>query len=116
MILPGLGEVYNGRRIKAMLMVGLSTIYMGKAWIEYKRSVIRKRSRDRYEPFSRHWRFQNEWYTFHKEQALDYLWWSSAIWLIGMLDAYVDAHLFDLRGYQPHGGKGGYVVVSLRFN
>jgi hypothetical protein len=119
MLLPGLGEVYNGRRLKAAIMVGVSTFYMGKAWIEYKRSVIRKVSRDRYEPSSRGWNFQNEWYVFHKESAKDYLWWSGAVWLIGMLDAYVDAHLFDLRAYRPESERsersGKYLTVSLRF-
>jgi len=116
MLLPGLGEVYNGRKLKAAIMVGVSTFYMSKAWIEYKRSVIRKISRDRYEPSSRGWNFQNEWYVFHKESAKDYLWWSGAVWLIGMLDAYVDAYLFDLRANRPEStGSGKYLTVSLGF-
>ncbi len=117
MLLPGLGEVYNGRRFKAAILAGLSTFYMSKTWIEYKRSIIRKNSRDKYEPFTRQWRFHNDWYEFHKNMAKDFLWWSGATWIIGMLDAYIDAYLFDLRAYRPESerSKGKYFTVSMSF-
>ena len=38
---------------------------------------------------------------FYEEQAKDFLWWSAAVWLIGILDAWVDAHLYDVRAYTP---------------
>jgi hypothetical protein len=120
MVLPGLGEVYNGRRLKAALMVGLSSFYVGEAWLNYKRSVIRRKARDSYPVNTRSWYSQNEWFVYHKEQAKDYLWWSGAVWVIGMLDAYIDAHLFDLRGFSPEKSPEGtdgtrYFTLSMSF-
>jgi len=113
MVLPGLGEVYNGRKFKAIVMIGLSAGYMGKAWIEHKRAVRNKMFRDALEPNTQAWRFQDAWYQYHRDNSLDYVWWSAAIWLIGMLDAYVDAHLFDLQAYRPRGRGASYLTVSV---
>lgn len=117
MVLPGLGQVYNGRRIKTAIMVGLTSFYMGKAWLHHKRSIVREKSRDRYEPNATRWNFHDAWYEFHKESAKDFLWWTGAVWIIGMLDAYIDAHLFDLRGYVPESKnrQANYLTLSMSF-
>jgi hypothetical protein len=117
MALPGLGQLYNGRRIKVAIMVGMNTFYLSKAWIYYKRSVIRKNTRDEYPRNTSTWFYHNNWYVFYKDSARDYLWWWGAVWVIGALDAYIDAHLFDLRAYVPESGTGQakYLTLTMSF-
>jgi len=119
MLLPGLGQLYNGRRIKTALMVGVSGFYMSKIWLEHKSAQRRKLARDSYPVDSSQWRYENLWYDFHKENTRDYAWWSGAVWLIGVLDAYIDAHLYDVRTYRPrmeaNGDGTDYLTVNFTF-
>jgi len=119
MLLPGLWQVYNGRRIKTIIMVGLSTIYMSKIWLEHKNAQKRRIIRDTFPVDSNSWRNENAWVDFHKAHSLDYAWWSGAIWLIGALDAYIDAHLYDIRVYKPTmtggAGRSSYLTVGVSF-
>ncbi len=119
MVLPGLGQVYNGRRIRAALMVGLSSFYMSKIWIEHKDAVRRRIARDQLDRTTSAWRYEDLWYEYHKERSRDYAWWSGAIWLIGVLDSYVDAHLHDVRAYSPPSpdqSRGiSYLTLTLQF-
>jgi hypothetical protein len=119
MLLPGLGQVYNGRRIKTLLMVGVSGFYMSKIWLEHKHAQRRKKLRDSYSVDTVEWRNENLWYDFHKEQTKDYAWWSGAVWIIGVLDAWIDAHLYDVRAYRPpregNSGQISYLTVIFSF-
>ena len=119
MLLPGLGQVYNGRRIKTVLMVGISGFYMSKIWLEHKNAQRRKMARDSYPLDTVEWRFENLWYDFHREQTKDYAWWSGAVWIIGVLDSYIDAHLYDVRAYRPsregNSGRISYLTVNFSF-
>jgi hypothetical protein len=119
MILPGLGQLYNGRRIKTMLAVGAFTYYLGTAWFEEKDAQRSKKARDAYDPGSFDWRTEDAWYQFHKQNSQDFLWWSGAVWLISVLDAFVDAHLYDVRSVKPAvvraDGHATYVGLSMDF-
>jgi hypothetical protein len=119
MIIPGLGQVYNGRRMKAATMVGLFSGYVARSWIEDKKKVRRRIQRDQYPEDSTEWRFQDLFVEFHRETAYDYAWWAGAIYLLGMLDAFVDAHLFDVRSVDPAimqgSGNQHYIGLSARF-
>jgi hypothetical protein len=101
MALPGLGQVYNGRRLKAVAMIGLMTYYTGRAWIEYKNEVRATIERDNYPPGSIEYKYQELLIDFHRENKKDHIWWAGATYLIGMLDAFVDAHLYDVRSLEP---------------
>ncbi|MDH3217023.1 MAG: DUF5683 domain-containing protein [Candidatus Krumholzibacteria bacterium] len=118
MLLPGLGQLYNGRRWKTAVMVGFATYYGGSAWVEHRKSEARRVKRDRLTSGSLEWQQQNLFYEFHKENSIDFVWWSGAVWLIGVLDAFVDAHLYDVRSVDPTIFRGSshnsYVGLSLR--
>lgn len=101
MLLPGLGQTYNGRRWKTVVMVGFAAFYGGSAWIEKRRSDSWLKTRDELQTGTTEWREADFFYQFHKENSLDYTWWSGAVWLIGVLDAFIDAHLFDIRAVDP---------------
>jgi hypothetical protein len=119
MVLPGLGQLYNGRRIKTAVAVGVFTYYLGTAWLEQKNSQEHLKTRESLTPLSVAWLNEDILYQFHKENAVTYLWWSGAAWLITVLDAFVDAHLYDVRAVTPAvtQGTGGtrYVALSIGF-
>jgi hypothetical protein len=119
MLVPGLGQLYNGRRLKTMIAVGVFTYYLGTSWFEQKKSQEHLVARDALRPGSIDWRNQDILYQFHKENAVTYLWWSGAAWLITVLDAFVDAHLYDVRAVTPAVVRGTgdtkYIALSVGF-
>jgi hypothetical protein len=102
-----------------MIAVGAFTFYLGTAWFEQKESQERLVARDALPPNTIAWKNQDILYRFHKENAVTYLWWSGAAWVITVLDAFVDAHLYDVRAVTPAvvRGAGGtkYVALSIGF-
>jgi hypothetical protein len=119
MALPGLGQLYNGRKWKTAIAAGVFTYYLGTAWLERKKAQEFLVARDAFPPGSLGWKQQNLFYEFHKENAVTYVWWSGAAWLIIALDAWIDAHLYDVRAVTPAvvRGAGGtkYVTLSVGF-
>jgi hypothetical protein len=123
-LLPGLGQTYNGRRIKVGLMVGFTSFYYGNAWLNWRRYEASIQRRDTLDPDSAAYRNENARADFWKEEARTYLWWSGAVWLIGLLDSWIDAHLYDVREYTPparpetsglSGGLSPTSYVTLQF-
>jgi hypothetical protein len=100
-LIPGLGQVYNGRRLKVALMTGFATYYYGNTWLNYKRWHAAEVTRDLYEPGTRQFVHQNDLASFYEEEARTFLWWSGAVWLLGLIDSWIDAHLYDVRSYTP---------------
>jgi Family of unknown function (DUF5683) len=100
-LLPGLGQTYNGRRLKVGLMVGFASFYSFNGWLNWKRYEAAIVKRDAADPGSGDFRVQNELADFYKEEARTHLWWFGATWVLGILDSWIDAHLYDVRGYTP---------------
>jgi hypothetical protein len=107
--LPGLGQLYNGRRIKVGLAAGFFSVYLAGAWLNWKDAqrwtVIMDRLAEEGE--SRELESAKSQVDFYKETARDFMWWTAAIWVINMLDAWIDGHLFDLRAFTPPADPGG---------
>ena len=55
----------------------------------------------------------NLWVRERWEQSVDWIWWSGAVVLISVIDAYVDAHLDDMRFQVKPGANPSGVGVSL---
>jgi len=53
-------------------------------------------------------------YTTHRQRRLDLIWYTSASWLLGMLDAYVDAHLYSFDAENGEFERETGIGVSLR--
>ena len=100
-LLPGLGQTYNGRRLKVGLMVGFASFYSFNGWLNWKRYEAAIVARDAADPGSGDFRVQNQLADFYKEEARTHLWWFGATWVLGILDSWIDAHLYDVRGYTP---------------
>ncbi len=80
-LLPGGGQIYNGKWLKAALFVGVEAYYFSR-WQESREFFV---NYDDYElPFSRN---------KYLENRNKFAWWIAAYYIMGMLDAYVDAHL-----------------------
>jgi hypothetical protein len=101
MVLPGLGQAYNGRKWKAAIAFGLFTFYISNAMIQQRTANDFLNVRDNVPVGSPPWEQADQLYNFHKDSAVDYLWWAGATWFIGMLDAFIDAHLYDVRAVDP---------------
>jgi hypothetical protein len=102
-LLPGLGQVYNGRRIKVAVMVGVASGYIAQIWLNTKNAQRARALRDRLEPGTSQYRLQNRLSEFYEDEARTWVWWTGAVWMIGILDAWTDAHLYDIRVYTPPG-------------
>ena len=106
--LPGLGQLYNGRRIKVGLAAGVFSVYLAGAWLHWKDAQAWTAYRDNLPEGAPQdvVNFANARIEFHKESSRDFVWWTSAIWVINILDAWIDAHLFDLRAFTPPADPG----------
>ena len=83
-LIPGGGKVYNGRLIKALAVVTLEGLALG-AWLEHSELY------DSYDPDD------DTMFHLRKHRYLEkrnkYAWWVGFIYVYGMIDALVDAHL-----------------------
>lgn len=79
-LIPGWGQWYNGQKIKAAIVLAADLGLIG-AGIYYNQLAVKSTTDYEYEHYS-YWRSQ-------------FYWWLIAFRLISMLDAFVDAHLFD---------------------
>lgn len=101
LLVPGLGQIYNDRPFKAMIAFGVETFYLSQIALNKRYAERQRNLRDQYDyedPDERNqWIFHDIWATEHDERAQDWVWWSVGIIAIIVLDAYVDAHLHDMR-------------------
>jgi len=100
-LLPGLGQVYNGRRLKVAIMVGVMSFYAGSAIQDWRHHKYYRARARRLPEFSNAQRNADAFADSYEKSAIDFLWWSGGTWLLGMIDAWIDAHLYDVRGYTP---------------
>lgn len=131
-VLPGLGQVYNGRRIKVAVMVGFMSFYTGNMIVNWRQHKLHEAQRDLLEEGTSAWELEDELSRFFEDRAIDFVWWAGGTWLIGVLDAWIDAHLYDIRAYTPESpepddgtsarlgigadGRGArYVVLTIGF-
>ncbi len=123
---PGLGQIYNERPFKAVIALGVETYYIMNIVHNYRKAddyLKQRDSLDQYVPcgenmcLNNEWRNANSWYEEYKERTIDWIWWTSGVILLVMLDAYVDAHLHDMRfrveTARSGGGTGLAVVVDF---
>ncbi len=94
---PGLGQMYNEKPVKAAIAMGAETFYTLMIYQNRRLWSREQRIRDRYPVDSSDWRFHDAWVTEYWERSVDWIWWSSAAILVIVIDAFVDAHLDDMR-------------------
>ncbi len=92
-LLPGWGQFYNREPLKGVI---LGTVELGLlAWL-VREHIVAEDARQDYlvsgDPAD------ESRYETHRQRRIDLIWYTSAAWLYGMFDAYVDAYLFSFEG------------------
>lgn len=113
LLFPGLGQLYNERPVKAMIAMGVETLYLSQILIEYRNAEREERIRDQFPRGSSQWKSHDLWVGEYKERSIDWVWWSAGAIVILVLDAYIDAHLHDMNVRLEGGAVGDGAGVSL---
>ena len=97
LLVPGLGQMYNEKPLKAAIAAGAETYYLSQILLNLRYSAREKKLRGQFPVGSSQWEFHDFFVQEYRERSIDNTWWSGGIMLITIIDAYVDAHLFDMR-------------------
>jgi len=97
LLVPGLGQIYNEKPLKAAIALGAETYYMSGVLMNRRYWEREKVVRDAFPVDSYQWLIHDRWVREYWERSVDWIWWSSAALLVVVIDAYVDAHLDDMR-------------------
>ena len=124
--IPGLGQIYNEKPVKAALAAGFEIFYLSRILHYYRMEERERAIRDSiprwittagdppetYQNFE--WTRRDLWVEEYKERQVDYIWWSAGCILVIVLDAYIDAHLHDMNFRiedSPMEGSAGLSLV-----
>jgi hypothetical protein len=111
-VLPGWGQFYNDKPVKGIIMGLAETSLL--AWLIAEHAAA-EGARDDYSESGDP--ADLERYETHRQTRLDLIWYTSAAWLYGMLDAYVDAHLYcfeqENERFEKDLGIGALVFVRF---
>lgn len=97
LLVPGLGQMYDEKPLKAAVALGAETFYLGHVFMNRRYWAREKKARDVFDVTSSEWLFHDRWVKEYWERSVDWIWWSSAVIFVIVVDAYVDAHLDDMR-------------------
>jgi hypothetical protein len=104
-VLPGWGQFYNQRPFKGIVLGSIELGLLGWLIAEHVASEDARMSND--QPA----------YDQHSQRRLDLIWYTSAAWLFGMLDAYVDAYLYSFSTenevFERETGIGAAFFINL---
>lgn len=112
-LVPGLGQIYNGKPIKAGIALGLETFYLSQIAMNRRMCAREKILREEHLETSSEWKNHDRWVTEYWERSIDWIWWSGAVILGIVIDAYVDAKLDDMRFKVEARASEGNVAVNL---
>ncbi|MCK5133020.1 MAG: hypothetical protein KAR40_12815 [Candidatus Sabulitectum sp.] len=90
LVLPGWGQFYNDKPVKGLLYGTLELGLLGLVFYENSKA---EHAREMYaETGLASW--QNN-YDTHSSLRRTFIWYTAGAWVVGLLDAYVDAYLFS---------------------
>ena len=116
-VVPGWGQVYNGKLLKAGVVVAGEGFLVYKAFSELSKENDAIDRISTSEPGSPEYEQAIEDRDSHMNQKVNYLWWTAAVHLLQMADAYVDANLSDWSaevGPDPAEAAGTRVALAYR--
>ncbi len=116
-VVPGWGQMYNHRYIKAVIVAGVETFFLVKAVDWWSKTESQYRTVQSSAPELQYFEFNR--YLNYRQNRNDYLWATGITIFISMFDAYVDAHLagFDVDvtpGFEPKSDTA-QLRLSLKF-
>lgn len=89
-VLPGWGQFYNGKPLKGVFYGAAELGLLGVILYQHDRAeTARENHMETGLPI---W---EQRYETHSGLRRDFIWYTAGAWLMGMLDAYVDAYLFS---------------------
>jgi hypothetical protein len=104
--IPGGGQIYNGKYLKAGVVVGIQAYFVGASvYHDSKEDDYAKKAVSAALPSDRLF-YEKKRDEYRDKQRSDY-WWIGITAILSIADAFVDAHLYD---YQEQKDK-----VRLRF-
>lgn len=106
--IPGWGQFYNDRPVKGILLGAVELGLLAMFLKEY--SVAEDARNDFLESGDP---LDEERYETHRERRLNLIWLTAASWLYGMMDAYVDAHLFAFEEENSVFGREAGIGASV---
>jgi hypothetical protein len=124
-IIPGLGQIYNESYWKIPIIYGIGAFFA----IEYNRFDKKFKNyaalHDEYQNLYGVGSWQSETYKLYREFYRDYrdsfIWYFALLYIVNILDAYIDAHLFDFNvnsdiqlKFDPH-DKGYRLKFGFNF-
>ncbi len=109
LVMPGWGQFYNDKPVKGLLYGSLELGLLGLIFYENSKA---EHARDMYQETGLvSW--QNS-YDTHSSLRRDFIWYTAGAWVVGLLDAYVDAYLFSFEaentGFE---GDVGYTMGAV---
>ena len=104
-VLPGWGQFYNHEPLKGVVLGSVELGLLGWLIAEHIASENARTEND------------DPSYQIHSQRRLDLIWYTSAAWLFGMLDAYVDAYLYSFETenevFERETGIGAALYIHL---
>ncbi|MBU8920446.1 MAG: hypothetical protein KOO63_01175 [Bacteroidales bacterium] len=106
--IPGLGQIYNEKPLKAAIAAGFEIFYLSRILHYYRMEKREEVVRDSYPRWvtsdtdppqtyqSQDWTYHDLWVEEYKQKQIDWIWWSAGCILVVVLDAYIDANLHDM--------------------
>ena len=112
-LIPGLGQMYNEKPLKAAIALGLESYYLSQIVMNRRMMAREEVIRDTYPAGSSSWEYHDRYVTEYWERSIDWIWWSGAVIFGIVIDAYVDAKLDDMRFKVEARASKGNVGVCL---
>ena len=117
-VLPGLGQLYNQSYWKVPIILGLSA-YLGyqfydnhKKYADYRDQYAATQSPEN--PFGDE--SLKDLREFYRGERDDFVWYFTIVYVINLVDAYVDAHLFDFDVREEKIERFGKVDKEYKLN
>ncbi|MBN1779958.1 hypothetical protein JW948_02435 [bacterium] len=79
-LMPGWGQAYNHQWLKALMVLGAESGLAGNAVYMNRKALVSQTDDER---------------EFYRHNRNTFVWWFAAVYMLNILDAYVDAHLFQ---------------------
>lgn len=125
LVFPGLGQIYNEKPFKAALAMGFEVFYLSRVLHYYRMAERQEKIRDSYPRWittegenpvtyqNYNWTEADAWLEEYKQRQIDWIWWSGACVLVVIFDAYVDAHIHDMKFKVEGSPAGDTALLSL---
>lgn len=109
LVMPGWGQFYNDKPVKGLFY---GTLELGLLGLVFYENSEAEHARDMYQETGlASW--QNS-YDTHSSLRRDFIWYTAGAWVVGLLDAYVDAYLFSFEAENARfEGDVGFTIGAV---